>query len=303
MPLMLEWIGPIADRLWYWVLVGTLVALGLVEALWPARPAGAAMGVRWFTNLGLQAANIVLLTVLAPAVLAATVMHAANLDWQPMTRFAALAGDWPALLIGILVLDCYAYTMHRLQHAIFPLWRFHSVHHADIEMDVSTTLRHHPIEVLISTTIGGLLFAMIGIPEWIFPIYALLGITSSLIQHVNIGRPGRLDQALQAMLVTPGMHQVHHSSDQRDFNTNYGTIFSLWDRVFQTYRPSPARGRDAMNFGVDPFTDPSYSKPHWGLLLPFAIRREPRPRNAHLTETGADLVGERRQVAAADVQT
>ncbi len=288
---MLEWIGPIADRLWYWVLAGVIVGLGLIEALWPARPASDATGIRWVTNLGLQATNTILLTVLAPAAVAEIMLHAAGVDWHPVTRFQAVAGDVPALLVGILLLDLYAYGMHRLQHACFPLWRLHSVHHADVEMDVSTTLRHHPIEVLLSTTIGGLLFGLVGIPDWIFPVYAVLGITSSLIQHVNAGRPGRLDAVLQAVLVTPGMHQVHHSSDQQDFDTNYGTVFSLWDRAFGTYRATPARGRARMAFGVHPFTAPSYSKPHWALLLPLKIRREQRAGKARLTEareTGLD---------------
>ncbi len=101
---MLEWIGPVADRLWYWVLVGTFVALGLVEALWPARAAGAAVGIRWLTNLGLQAANTILLTVLSPAILAVTLLHVAGIDWQPMTQLAVVTGDWPLLLIGIVIL-------------------------------------------------------------------------------------------------------------------------------------------------------------------------------------------------------
>ncbi|MBC7799793.1 MAG: sterol desaturase family protein [Gemmatimonadaceae bacterium] len=263
-----------ADWAWYYVLIALFLGLSLWEAVRPAREPGLPVAGRWATNLGLHAASAIVLTVVLPSALADALVRAAGLDWHPLKHVAEALGDWPALLGGILLFDLYAYGMHRIQHTVFPLWRLHAVHHADTEMDASTTLRHHPLEVLVSSGIGVVLFALIGLPEWIAPIYALIGITVSMVQHVNAGRPGRVDQALQAVLVTPGMHQVHHSADARDHDSNYGTVFSIWDRMFGTYRATPARGRAAMTYGIEGFTDPSWAAPRWGLLLPLRIRRE-----------------------------
>ena len=202
------------------------------------------------------------------------------------------------LVLGVLVLDLYAFGMHWLQHQVFALWRLHSVHHADVEMDVSTTLRHHPLEVLLSSAGGAIVFALLGIPPWVFPVYALAGITGALIQHANVGKAGRLDRALRTVFVTPGMHQVHHSSEERDFNANFGNLFSFWDRLFGSYRAEPALGRAAMAFGVEPFTDPAFAHPRWALLLPMALRRDTPSVEPGLLETGDDVAdGRGREIA------
>ena len=270
----LSWLGEQADQLWYWVLISLFLVLALLETMWPARVANGSVFGRWFTNIGLHAANAVLVMVMAPAILAEAVMHASGVAWHPFMLANGLSGDAGALLAGVLVLDLYAYALHRLQHATFTLWRFHAVHHADVEMDASTTLRHHPFEVVVNSVAGALLFAALGIPVWVFPIYALLGITVSLLQHANWGTPGRIDRALRLVFVTPGLHQIHHSSDARDYYGNYGTVFSVWDRLFGTLRRDPALGHAAMAFGVAPFDGPEHASPKWGLLLPFMLRRE-----------------------------
>jgi sterol desaturase/sphingolipid hydroxylase (fatty acid hydroxylase superfamily) len=261
---MLEWLGTWADGLWNWVVIVTFLALAAWETVRPARAPEGGVASRWLVNIGLYATNAAVAAVFVPAAIA---------DVLAIARLGDAAGDWGVLLVGVLLLDLYAYAIHRVQHRLFVLWRFHAVHHSDTDMDASTTLRHHPVEVLVSSIVGALVFALLGIPEWVFPIYALVGIVVSLTQHMNTHLPERLDHALRWVLVTPGLHRIHHSVAAADHGTNFSTVLSIWDRLFGTYRGEPQAGRGATVYGVPPFTAPEYAQPHWALLLPFALRR------------------------------
>lgn len=268
---MLAWLGTLASQAAPYAMVAGLVGLGAVEALLPAREAAGGIAVRWGTNIGLHLAGSVALNVLAPAAVAAWIVDAVGIGWQPVAGL----GEVGSLVAGFLLIDLFAYAAHRVQHHLFTLWRFHAVHHADVEMDASTALRHHPVEMALLPSAGIALFVLLGIPVWVASIYALVAIVTSLLQHMNVGQPGRIDRALQAVLVTPGMHRVHHSADPRDHDMNYGAVFSVWDRLFRTYRPGPAAGAAALRFGVEGYTAATYAAPHWGLLLPFRLRRPP----------------------------
>lgn len=274
---MFSALGAWADAINVYLLIGSFLALALVEALRPLREQRLSLGARWTTNLGLQAINSVLPTLLAAAV-AGLLVPRAPAFWTPAAAMVPYVGELPILLFGVLALDLYTYWMHRLQHGVFPLWRLHAVHHADGELDASTGVRHHPFEALIVTGGSLAVFVLLGLPGWTYPIYAALVIVASLTQHANASLPPSVERALRTVVVTPAMHEVHHSSDERDHDNNYGTIFSFWDRLFGTYRAAPALGADRVRFGVEPFTADAYAAPHWGLLLPLKIRREPRAR-------------------------
>jgi sterol desaturase/sphingolipid hydroxylase (fatty acid hydroxylase superfamily) len=266
---MLDWLGDLAHGLWYWVVAGVFLTVAAWETLRPARPDTGMLVWRWSSNLGIYALNASILGLLAPAAIIEAYLEARNFP----RLFAGLGdvfGDWVVLFAGIVVLDLFAYLLHRVQHAWFPLWRLHAVHHADMDMDASTTVRHHPGEFVLSSIIGATVAAVLGLPVWVFPVYALMAITVALIQHANARLPERLDRLLQRLLVTPGMHRVHHSVDAEEYNGNYGTLLSVWDRTFGTYRQRPY-GQDVPAFGVERFTAPRYARPHWALLLPFAI--------------------------------
>ncbi len=270
---MLAWLGAWADSVWNWAVIVLFLVLACLETFRPARRTDSSASQRWLTNLSLFAVNTSLIDVLLPAAIAT--LLAAHFSLMPglFGFLGKWAGDCWVLLAGMLLLDLYAYTIHRVQHRLFILWRFHVVHHAEMDMDASTTLRHHPIEVLISSMISAVVFVVLGLPEWVFPIYALVGIIISLIQHMNARTPQRLDHALQWVLVTPGMHQIHHSVEAEDYAANFGTVLSIWDRMFGTYRKEPVAGRDALSFGVPPFTTAEYARPRWAWMMPFALRR------------------------------
>ena len=223
---------------------------------------------RWSSNFGIYAVNASILGLLAPAAIIEAYLEARGFPASSpdLAASAAIGSCWLAASSA----DLYAYLLHRTQHASFLLWRLHAVHHADVDMKASTTVRHHPGEFVLSSIIGATVAAVLGLPVWVFPVYALIAIAVSLIQHVNARLPERLDRLVQRVLVTPGMHRVHHSVDVAECNGNYGTVLSIWDRMFGTYRQRP-HGQDVVAFGVDPFTAPRYARPHWALLLPFAL--------------------------------
>jgi sterol desaturase/sphingolipid hydroxylase (fatty acid hydroxylase superfamily) len=273
---VLDWVGEWAEAHHSWLLVLVFLALAGWESLRPARQHHGSHAAHWFTNFSLYGVGVALLITLSPAVLADAIVSELDLFPRPFALLGQAAGDWAVLAAGVLILDLYAYAIHRVEHQVFAIWRFHSVHHSDTEMDASTTVRHHPIEVLFSTCVGAPIFSCLSVPSWVFPIYAFFALTVSLVQHANAGRVGRLDRACRWLLVTPGLHQIHHSVDPRDHNANYGTVLSLWDRMFGTYRGEPEAGCESLAFGVTPFTSAEYSGARWAWLLPFRMERETR---------------------------
>jgi len=167
-----------------------------------------------------------------------------------LTVEAALA--WPFALrvaVGILLGDLVAWVHHWVRHRVPLFWRFHAVHHAQRELNVFTDLRYHPLEYLVTLTIGALPMFALGNA---FPVVALWGFASTCytkLTHANVRT--RLGP-LRWVLVTPQSHRIHHSIDRRHQDTNYGVVFSIWDRLFGTQSPDddeyPATGIDDPRF-------------------------------------------------------
>lgn len=140
------------------------------------------------------------------------------------------------VLISLLILDLVgAYLVHFVEHKITWMWKFHVIHHSDKNVDVTTGLRHHPGETLfrIMFTILGVYIS--GASIGIVMLYQSLSVLFAHLTHANISLPNRLDRLISYLFVTPNMHKVHHHYKQPLTDTNYGNIFSIWDRVFGTY--------------------------------------------------------------------
>jgi len=131
------------------------------------------------------------------------------------------------------------------------------MHHADLDVDVTTGNRFHPIEILLSMGIKFGVVAALGAPALSVLLFEILLNASSLFNHSNIRIPLRLEPALRWIVVTPDMHRVHHSILVRETNSNYGFNFPLWDRFFRTYRPQPEAGHANMILGLETFRDPN----------------------------------------------
>jgi sterol desaturase/sphingolipid hydroxylase (fatty acid hydroxylase superfamily) len=144
---------------------------------------------------------------------------------------------WVTITLSILLLDLYlGYFVHFLFHRYSLLWRFHSIHHSDDMVDVTTTFRQHPIESIIRICFHLSSIFLLGIPVWLLLAYLTLSTIIAQIEHANIRMPRRLDKWLQYIIVTPYMHKVHHSRYQLETDSNYSNIFSFWDRMFGTYK-------------------------------------------------------------------
>lgn len=156
---------------------------------------------------------------------------------------------WLYTIIGLLLLDLIgAYLAHYVQHKTKFLWRFHLIHHTDTWIDTTTANRHHPGESVIRfifTTLGVLI---VGSPMWMVFLYQSLSVTASQFNHANISLPNKLDVFLSYFIVSPNMHKVHHHYMLPYTDSNYGNIFSVWDRLFGTFTSLP---KEEIIYGVD----------------------------------------------------
>lgn len=142
---------------------------------------------------------------------------------------------WVELAATLIVFDILSYGQHRTLHRWSFFWRAHRVHHSDRHIDVSTSLRFHPFETLFRATIEvGVVWACGLPPEGILLNFFVL-VLFNAITHANVALPARIDRTLSALFVTPNIHRLHHSMSPEHQNTNFGTIFTLWDRLFGTF--------------------------------------------------------------------
>ena len=152
-------------------------------------------------------------------------------------------------LIAVLLLDMLRYGQHYLYHAVSFLWHVHQVHHADPDYDWSTSLRFHPGEVLLSQGVYLAAIVVLGPPAAAVFFLELADVAQNIFVHANIALPQWIDTRLRRLLITPDMHRIHHSGERSDQNTNFGTIFPWWDKLFGTYRRESIKG-DEMEVGL-----------------------------------------------------
>ncbi|WP_308706275.1 sterol desaturase family protein [Marinoscillum sp. MHG1-6] len=182
---------------------------------------------------------------------------------------------WVKTILCVLLMDLIgAWFIHWLEHQIKWMWLFHLIHHTDTHVDVTTGLRHHPGESIfrMSFTILGVIIT--GAPIWMLMIYQSLSALFTHFNHANISLPDKLDRLLSWVFVTPNMHKVHHHYTQPLTDTNYGNMFSIWDRVFGTFA-QVEDSRDLI-YGIDTHTKPSENDNLGNLLaIPFQKYRPP----------------------------
>lgn len=199
-----------------------------------------------------------LLSFVAASASAFVVMHRIGL------LFLANVPVWVSLLLSIAALDLFAWVAHLAMHKSALGWRFHRVHHSDEHVDVTTAFRQHPGETLWRILWQLPAILLLGMPFWMVVVYLSVSAMNAQLEHANLALPEKLDRVLRLVFVTPNMHKVHHSRDQRETDTNYANIFSIWDRLFGTYAH---RDLHALRYGLD---DVEERKLRGLLWLPFA---------------------------------
>jgi sterol desaturase/sphingolipid hydroxylase (fatty acid hydroxylase superfamily) len=181
---------------------------------------------------------------------------------------------WLNILIAFMVLDFIgAYLIHFLQHKVKWMWRFHLVHHADAAVDATTANRHHPGESLFRAIFTSLAILLAGAPFGVVMLYQSASAVLSQFNHANIRLPKFLDTSLSWFIVSPNMHKVHHHYTQPHTDTNYGNIFSIWDRLLQTFAQ---KDPSELVYGIDTHTKPEEHSNIGNLLeMPFQPYRPP----------------------------
>ncbi|MDZ7721417.1 MAG: sterol desaturase family protein [candidate division KSB1 bacterium] len=179
----------------------------------------------------------------------------------------------PAVLriaLIIVLFDLWMYIWHRWTHTSDFLWRFHRMHHSDPAMDASTALRFHPGEIIISTLLRWGVFLILGVTAFELLIYETIMLPVIFFHHSNFYLPEKPDKLLRQVIVTPWMHWVHHSHLKYETNSNYGTIFSWWDRLFASFRLRSEP--ETIHYGLDTIRGSGWQTV-WGMLkTPFVNR-------------------------------
>lgn len=195
-------------------------------------------------------------------------------DWVVAREFGVLflAPGLPLALqalVGLLLLDLIgAWLAHFVEHKTPLLWRLHLIHHSDTHIDTTTANRHHPGESVIRFAFTLLAVVVTGAPMWLVFLYQSLSVVLSQFNHANIALPAGLDRALSWVIVSPDMHKVHHHYVLPYTDSNYGNVFSVWDRVFGTFI-SMERAR--LVYGVDTHMAPAEHETV-GALLTMPLR-------------------------------
>ncbi len=254
---------------------GVFLAMTLWEILAPRRPWSAGRARRWPGNLALLVVDALAVRLLIPTAAVGVALVAAS---RGFGLFNLLG--WPASIAGIagfVILDLVIYAQHVVFHHVPWLWRLHRVHHADLDIDVTTGVRFHPVEILLSMAIKIATVALFGIPAGAVVVFEVVLNATAMFNHSNAVLPAWLDRAVRLVVVTPDMHRVHHSAVRAETDSNFGFNLPWWDWVFRTYRAEPAAGHDAMTIGLPIFRDPAELRFDRLLTQPF---REPRAVDA-----------------------
>jgi len=177
---------------------------------------------------------------------------------------------WIEVVIGVAALDFFAYVAHVLLHKMPLGWRFHRVHHSELEVDVTTAFRQHPGETVWRVLWQLPAIVLFGLPLWIVVVYLTISAVNAQLEHANIRLSEPLDRLARLLFVTPNMHKVHHSRRQRETDSNYSNIVSLWDRAFGTYTGHVDFA--TLRYGLDDLDDRAAQRLRGLLALPFAGR-------------------------------
>jgi sterol desaturase/sphingolipid hydroxylase (fatty acid hydroxylase superfamily) len=237
------------------------------ELMGPRRKQSVGRTWRWPNNLGVVVVDTLLVRILFPT---AAVGLALVAEARSFGLFNVVAFPWwIGVVLSVVILDLAIYLQHVLFHAVPALWRLHRMHHADLDIDVTTGLRFHPIEIVLSILIKFAVIAVLGPPAIAVLIFEVLLNATSMFNHSNVRIPEGIDHVLRWFVVTPDMHRIHHSILSRETNSNFGFNLPWWDHLLGTYRAQPEAGHEGMTIGIEQFRDSRELRLDRMLLQPF----------------------------------
>ena len=238
------------------------------ELLTPRRELTQSKKQRWTSNLALFVLNSIVLRLLFPAAAVGLALTTADMGWGIFNLWDFPI--WFEIVAAVLILDLAIYLQHVLMHRIPWLWRLHRVHHADLDLDLTTGSRFHTIEIIVSMLFKWVVILLLGPALIAVLVFEVLLNGMAIFNHANVSLPPALEKVVRYLFVTPDMHRVHHSVLRYETDSNYGFNLSLWDRIFQTYVDQPEMGHDGMTIGIAEFRDARQVDQLPGMLaLPF----------------------------------
>jgi len=256
------------------LIFGSLILVAVWEFCRPRRQREFPALRRRLGNIGIWLLNLVL----------ASFAFAPPDTFRPQleTAFQLALPSWPitspwfSFVAAFLLLDFLQYAVHRCQHAVPFLWRFHALHHSDPDVDVTTSVRHHPIEYLIAAGFYWSVVLALGIPMVVVTSHMLAVFAAAAITHGNMSLPNWLERLLRPVVITLDLHLVHHSIEFSRENWNYGAVLSIWDRLFGTYRAINRAQRERLVFGVRELPRRDCLKPSAMLMTRWRLARASR---------------------------
>ncbi len=231
----------------------TLLTMSFLEYIIPKKELLLSKFKRWVNNISVVVINSFLLKLIfASSAISISIYTSENniglLNFFEIPFFFSVT-------LSIILLDLIIYFQHRLFHEVDFFWKFHKVHHSDMDYDVTTGFRFHPIEIIISMLIKIVSIFILGVPVIAVVVFEIILSSLALFNHSNIKLSNLLDKNLRYFVVTPDMHRIHHSIHSNELNSNYGFNLSVWDRVFNSYTSKPKDGYEKMTIGLKEFNN------------------------------------------------
>lgn len=228
------------------IFAGVLLALLLLEAVIGGPNPPAMRGRRWPANVGLILVGTLLVRLALPVGVVGVAAWAQARGFGLLNLYNLPA--WLEFALALVLLDLAIYWQHRLLHAWPLLWRLHRAHHLDVTLDATSALRFHPLEILLSLGFKVVLVVALGVTPLAAMVFEVLLSSFALVTHANLAVPAWLDRPVRALVVTPNMHRIHHSTQGDEQRRNFGFNLSVWDHLFGSYA-AQARSQP-QDFGV-----------------------------------------------------
>jgi sterol desaturase/sphingolipid hydroxylase (fatty acid hydroxylase superfamily) len=255
---------------WVIIIGSFALLLFLLERVFPLRKSTRSLLARLAVNIAISALTFVTaVTLMQPAA------HWA-LRWSAEKPFGLVhmvaLPTGTKFVISFLFMDLAFYYWHLANHRIPFFWRFHNVHHIDPDLDVSTAFRFHFGEIALSSAFTVIQVSLIGPSPWAFAMYQLAFQAEVIFHHSNLRLPIGFERLLSKFVVTPRMHGIHHSQVRRENNSNFGTVFTWWDRLHRTLGLNIPQ--DKVIIGIPAYSQPEDNRLANALLLPFCKQRD-----------------------------
>lgn len=242
----------------------------IFERLWPRRRNPVRKG-RIGTNALLTLTTILTLPLLPISIVAAAFLAEVE-QIGLLNNLPSPLPLWVLIPLTLFSRGFLSWGTHWLNHKVPLLWRIHRVHHMDTQLDVSSTVRFHPLEMPLSALISVPVVIALGLPPWLLLLYELFDVVVTLFSHSNLRLPKSIERWMQYVIVTPGLHTVHHSSRPEETDSNFSAVFPIWDLLLGTFRSAERR---PIELGLSEYRGTEVDRFVWLLASPLYRARNP----------------------------